>query len=227
MSEGGWQKVFGDSCALLEAVGPWGRVRGTAYRLRDRYMVTSEHLVRGVRLGDAVRLRFQDGEREARLLKSDAEADCAVLELPEPLPQPAQLPISSGCQAGALWESYGYLDTVEQRPLSPLVISGQIQVPEGEDPQRGPAVVLRTPEPVPAGFAGSPVVVAGQLIGHLKSPLGTGDGAGGSLYACPIRNVEALLPTETRRAVPQPPQAAYDPAWYIPREEVSRRRWST
>ena len=186
MSEGGWLQVIGDTCAQLEAVGPWGRVRGTAYRLREGYMVTSEHVVRGVRAGDVVRLRFRDGEREARLLKSDAEADCAVLELAEPLPQGAPLPISSGYQAGAPWESYGYLDSVEQRPLSPLVISGQIQVVEGEDPQRGPAVVLRTAEPLPAGFAGSPVVVGGQIIGHLKSPLGRGaadQGAGGSLYA--------------------------------------------
>lgn len=196
-------------------------MQGTAYRLSSRFAVTSEHVVRGIRQGDPVRLRFPKGERQAILLKSDAEADCALLELSEPFTAPPLLPLSSGVEAGAAWEAVGYVSGTDQPTR---LLSGEIQTVEGEDPQRGPAIVLRPSGALPPFLAGSPVLCGGQVIGHLKSRLAVEDAAH-ALYACPIRLVEALIPAEpeTKRRTPQPPQAAYDPAWYIAREEEEQK----
>ena len=99
------------------------------------------------------------------------------------------------------------------------VARGSIQEVDGEDRQRGPALVLRTEAVVVAG-AGLPCAIGG-VVGHRGRP--AGDSGAGPLYACPVRNIEALLPAESRRVTPQPPHAAYDPAWYISRDEEEQK----
>ncbi len=209
------------ACASVTTVGPLGPIQGTAYRISSRFAVTSEVVVRGLRPQDRVELVFPGGTQSATLLKTDVEADCALLALSESGPEGEvpHLSLSPTCSRGAAWEAIGYAEA-GKTPVR--VAQGSIQEVDGEDRQRGPALVLRTEAPLLLPALGCPVLSGGQVVGHLKGRP-AGDSGAGPLYACPVRNIEALLPAESRRVTPQPPHAAYDPAWYISRDEEEQK----
>ncbi len=224
MSSNDQRQAIEQACAYVEVHGPAdlsSSVRGTAYRISKRFVVTSERVVRGLALQSTVQLLFPDGPRNAVLQKSDAQTDCAVLELlgDAATQEGKSLRLSVGCERGASWEAYGY--AAAEKPPAPLSW-GEILDTEGEDPQRSPAIVLRSQTAITQSAAGSPVLVDGQVIGHLKWRLDS-ESSDGPLYACPIRHVEALLPVEGRKAILQPPQASYAPAWYVSRPEEEQK----
>lgn len=229
------------ACALVEAEGTWGTQRGTAYLVRSDWAVTCAHVVRGVPLGEHVLLHFPQGPRPATVKRVDAEADCALLHLDQPMEGVAPLWLSPSCSAGSPWEAYGYIITDAGAPASdpgleapgleaPLpeagkepVLHGEVQEPDGEDLCRGPAVVLRARDTTPMDLlrvlSGSPIVARHQVIGHLKQVVPDEATGSGVVYACPARHIESLLPPDTQKRQPQPPKSAYDPAWYVHRPD--------
>ncbi|HMU37604.1 MAG TPA: AAA-like domain-containing protein [Pseudomonadota bacterium] len=106
-----------------------------------------------------------------------------------------------------------------------VLFESEISTPWGEDPQRGPAIVLKLSlENTNGALPGCPVLQNGLVIGHLKSRVDADSGKH-TLYVCPIRFVEALIPheAESKKRTLQPPHAAYDPAWYVSREDEEQK----
>lgn len=214
------------ACARIETPDSLG----TGYLLAPDWVATCAHVVRSVALQTPVRVIFPSAVVEATLVQIDEAADCAVLRLPAPLANVAPLPIAQKCVVDAEWESYGF-------PLvsgsGGLRLTGTIQDPTDKDPYGALSVVLHASEagdgqggPL-AGFSGSPVVVRGQLIGHLRriipAPENPRDRVTraelGIVYACPLSYVEALLPGGLPRPRKRLQEAgsAFDSEWYVPR----------
>lgn len=204
-------------------------IQGTGYLVRPTWVVTCEHVVRGLRLGEVARILFGDREYLGRLDRIDSENDCAVLRLPEPAGGIEPLPLRQHCAKDEPWQSFGFPEIAEGVGLN---LGGVVHDPTGEDTRRSPSLLLacqNITHGVPLqGFSGSPVVIAGHVVGHLKRviPDAKGGAMFGLVYACPARFIEALLPHEppqpTAMLQPQAPKAAYDRRWYIPRTDEER-----
>jgi len=212
-----------DACAYIEVAGTFGKRRGTGYLVRPDRVATCEYVVRGATEGTRLVLRFQSGERQATVEKLDAENDCAILRLELPMAS-APLPLGAACPKDAPFVTYGFPQASAQ---GGQFLDGKVQDPQGKDRQRNPALVLSAPSaPRGAplkGYSGSPILIDGQVVGHLKPGIPDADGGStvGTLHDCPIRFVETLLPAgytpAQARRPPQAARASYDPYWYISR----------
>ncbi len=204
------------ACAFVEAEGTWGTQTGAGYLVRPEWAVTCAHVVHGVALGARLRLRFPSCEVEATVRHVDPEADCAMMQLDQPLPDVEPLTLSTGLVKGSVWEAHGF-------PAQVQPIEGHVQDPDGLDLRRGPAVVLHArntpPGALEAMLSGVPIFSSDQVIGHLKQVVpDERTGRTGVVYACPARYIESLLPPDPQKRHPQPPKAAYDPSWYVHRQ---------
>src|SRR6185295_3317473 len=128
-----------DACAYIEVTGPWGKRRGTGYLVRPDRVATCEHVVRGASADAQILLRFPSGERQAVVEKLDAENDCAVLRLDQPLSGVAPLQRGPRCAKDAVWQTYGFPQSNLQ---GGLILDGKIQDPQGEDRKRNQSIVL-------------------------------------------------------------------------------------
>ena len=192
-----------DACAYIEVAGSFGKRRGTGFLVRPDRVATCEHVVRGAAADARIVVRFPSGERLATVEKLDAENDCAVLRLDEPLTGVTPLPLSQTSPKDAPWQAYGFPQATLQ---GGLLLDGKVQDPQGEDRRRSPSLVLFSPSAIGGaelqGFSGSPVLVNGQVVGHLKQVIPDADGGAmmGFLYACPARYLESLLPPGATRS---------------------------
>lgn len=215
-----------NACAYIDA----GGARGTGYLVSPDTLVTCEHVIRQVPDGQKVELHFGDTRCEAKVITRDDQADCAILQLTTPLNGIEPLNLTAhACRRGDTWDAYGFPSITK---LSGHFLSGDVQDPTGKDPSNNDAVVLYSREIAagegapPQGFSGTPILVGGYVVGHLKRIIpNTADGNSparammGTLYACPSRLVANLLPQSARKVVrkPQSPATGYDPAWYVSR----------
>jgi hypothetical protein len=218
-----------NACAFINA----GEMRGTGYLVAPNIAVTCNHVVNRVTNGEPIALRFGNETRQAKVLVRDPDADCAILELATPITGVEPLLLTpNDCDRGDPWEAYGFPAITGE---AGHFLSGEVQDPLGRDPSNTEAIVLYSREIAaaegapPQGFSGTPVLVGGYVVGHLKKiiPSARTENAPslammGTLYACPSRLVTKLLPTTTGRVVlkPQPATTGYDPVWYVPRSEA-------
>jgi hypothetical protein len=164
------------ACARVEggADGP-----GTAYLVSETWAVTCAHVVANVAIGGEVQLFFPTAageavhwiERRAALDKSEPDLDCATLRLTEPFTSVRPLRLGKGCSLGDTWWSFGY--PVERGKYGVPCV-GQVLLPEGRS-RRGQPVIHLYSDPVAAGqgaviggASGSPVLVAGRVVGHIS-----------------------------------------------------------
>jgi hypothetical protein len=183
--------------------------------------------------GERVELRFGNAKYDAKVLFRDPEADCAILELTTAINGVTPLSYTpNDCSRGDTWDAYGFPAITGE---AGHFLSGDVQDPSGKDPSDIEAIVLYSREIAaaegapPQGFSGTPVLVGGYVVGHLKRiiPGAQTDNSParammGTLYACPSRSVTKLMPALSHRKsrTPQPPTTGYDPAWYVQRCEV-------
>ena len=144
---------------------------------------------------------MQFGEKKFAVssMKIDADADCAVLELTEPIAGIAPLPVA-GAPAGLEWTAYGFPGLAGDIGLP---LNGTIQDPEGLDVLHRRALVLYSQQaaaaqgPPMGGFSGGPVMVGGVVVGHLKRVLSSKDRPGrpelGYLFATPGSEILRVL----------------------------------
>jgi hypothetical protein len=216
------QLAFATACADVHrtdsvALGVTGAARyGVAYLVRPDWAVTAATVVRGLYPGQSVRLRFSGGEHRARLARVDVEADCALLRLEPPLDDQIPLSLLSGpVQPGTPWQTWVAAPMLGSPGHA---VQGLVHESMGEDPQRGPALLLKTISGTSwwqPGLAGSPVLYGGRVIGHLRQLLG--DAQSQSLCACPVTLVQSLLLLPGDATFLQPPKARYTRSFYVAR----------
>lgn len=187
--------------------------------------MTSSHVVED---SQSISVRFGLRDIKAVIEQSNTLSDCAVLKLSQPISAPTLRKMKQ-VSHGSNWISFGYPLIAQGKGV---LIEGVIRNPSATDPRGGPAIQLFSPDAAAGrgahlqGFSGAPVLVNGLVVGHLNwtMPDETGAAEMGTVYACPIEYVEALLPAETvtKHIDPQPPGAAFDPLWYIHRDLPER-----
>ena len=235
MTEEGLAALSG-LCLLVEA----GRRQGTGYLVSPELAVTCEHVIRELGAQPAqLRGLTADGSLgpciEATVVARDAHQDWAILRLRSQVSLVDAPRLGARCPVGAQASALGF----PRLAGAALLIAAEIRNPAARTASGARAIQIFSPEiaagagALPQGLSGSPVVVDGALVGHLRSILPAPDAAlpraeMGTLYACPLEVLEphlaalGLQPAAARRIQPQPPGAPYDPAWYIARPEEER-----
>lgn len=189
-------KALKAACGRIVA----GNSKGSGYLVdRDR-VITCAHVVKPVGEGGKAVVTFATTELEATILKLDDAADAAVLTLSRPLDDVPPLKLAGGVDRKAPWEGYGFPELTKGEGIP---LEGAVMDPDSKDDQKVPVLLLKS-EQVAAGegaslhgFSGSPVLVDGLVVGHLKryikdkeSPLRP---AYGYVYATPSGAVLQLL----------------------------------
>jgi hypothetical protein len=223
------QLTFAAACADVyheEQAASEGAARcGVAYLIRADRAVTCAQVVRDRAVGQPVFLRFSGGLRAATVLARDEEADCALLELRSAVISQLALTLRRGlCAPGDVCQTWSSRPTLR---APGQVVQALVEEPLGEDELRGPALRLHLvagSERWHESLAGSPILHDGFVVGHLRAITEAGGEA--VLVACPAPHIEALelLPDAARP--PQPPKAAYAPAWYVARPDEEARAFA-
>ena len=203
---------------LLNACWPiaWRNKRGTGYLVASDLIVTCWHVLPDdARLGEKFKIekavvedRGADGIQrvgvrsgEAEVIRLDQDSDIAVLRLTPPTDiSPLQLANKSEWSLGSKWFGAGY--PIEARVFPCVPFHGEL-VGLGIDQLGKPSVMLFSSEAAAGegtglkGFSGSPVVVDGLVVGHVKRIVESRDQSEqpifGSLFAVPIENVRRTL----------------------------------
>lgn len=213
------------ACALLTTAD----AQGTGYLIRHDQMITCAHVVSSVGIGGRVQAQFADPVQvvEATVERIDEVADWALLRLPTPLRSIPLLPSLGQAVTDSRWLAFGYPALAGTHGL---VLGGVVRDSSGKDSRGRLAVQLFCDEAAAAqgavlgGASGSPVISGGQVIGHLRRVIpDEGDRAQfGTVFACPTRAYEAVVPrpATAQQLQPRSPKVQYDPLWYIPRPEA-------
>lgn len=215
------------ACALVES----GASRGSGFLVESDAVLTCYHVVRDATRG--LRVRFAHGDYAAEVVRTDVENDCALLRLAEPVRAVQPLPLATApVQAGAGWEAYGFPAATLD---SGLLVSGEIQDPDGEDPRHRPSIQLYsrhlTAGAHPHGMSGSPVMAGGHVVGQLRQIIADERGGGqfGTLYACPSPILARLVPGASRSSAnPYRGLATFqsdDAPFFFGREALIEKLW--
>lgn len=191
------------ACGLIVA----GTTKGTGYLIDRAHVATCAHVVQGTVEGGTISVDFHGVGRDANVLKLDGVNDCAILRLHQPLAEVKPLRLNARCRWKAPWDGYGY-PAIAKGAGIPL--EGAVRDPAAHDDLGAPVLILACPEVAAGmaapihGFSGSPVVVEGAVVGHLKriipdpgmDPTGSGRNprpAFGYVYATPSNAVLTLM----------------------------------
>jgi hypothetical protein len=224
------------ACAYITSSNLNGMsVGGTGYLVDASRVATCAHVVeRSVR--ETIRVRFEGFETSVSDLHVDHDNDCAVLELAAAPTAVEPLPLGGECIWKAPWDGYGYPGVGNGTGVT---TSGIISNPHARDDLRVSVLELTSPEAAAGmatplhGFSGSPVVVDGAVVGHIKRFLSDPDNekrpAFGKVYAVKADCVSALLGRPAmgpRPAVDAPPPDSAPHASQVKKVLDLLERWS-
>jgi len=177
-------------------------MQGTAYLIAVDRVATAFHLFQETDIGliDQSTVRFQGTERKATLQTFNEKSDCAILSLNEPLPDRKHLMLGGAVKWKATWDCYGFPNVGKGTGVT---LGGIVSDPDAIDDLDRPVIELSSPDVAAGmaspihGFSGSPVVVDGLVVGHLKRFLSDPDNptrpAYGKVYATRSECVSSLL----------------------------------
>jgi tetratricopeptide (TPR) repeat protein len=199
------------ACARIVA----GSSKGTGYLVDRNRVVTCAHVVKPVGNGGTVAVTFGALTVDATVTKCDETSDCAVLSLAKAIEHIAPLKLAGSCARKAAWDGYGFPDLSKGEGLP---LEGAVMDPDSKD-QRLPVLLLKSEQFAAGqgsslhGFSGSPVLVEGFVVGHLKryikdkeSPLRP---AYGYVYATPSADVLKLLDMSPAAPILEPPSPLF------------------
>jgi hypothetical protein len=191
-------RVKAACCRLESSAG-----LGTGYLVGELRIATCWHVVKGLAPGSVVKAQFGASTAPrvaAKVAAVEREADCALLELAEPLPGVEPLGLRAGAPLRAECLAYGFPAFAD---AIGVVLHGTITDNDAEIPGglRGVAVfspMLGSHPPASmGGLSGSPLLVGGAVAGHFSSVLGSEDAMKqphlGYGYAVPSAGMLSLL----------------------------------
>lgn len=222
------------ACAIVQT----SLSQGTGYLLRSNRLVTCAHVVSQVPLGGTVNLLFRRKNINGSMLsfnvpgileKIDTHDDWAIISMEKAIDGIRPLAIGYSPEADARWLSFGYPAKAQG---DGLLIEGDVRDPKANIKQ-GEIPILQLycedaaagQGPYLQGFSGSPVLIAGRVVGHLRNilPDKTGRAEYGAIFACPAeRYLQALPPEQEPVWNAQAAEVGYDALWYVHRKTVEK-----
>ncbi len=173
--------------------------QGTGYLVAADRVATCAHVVESAGK-EEITIDFQGAQRTATLGPLNRESDCALLVLTKPLASVQPLRLGGRCRWKATWDSYGFPSAGQGAGVT---LAGIVSNPETRDDLKAAVLELTSPEVAAGmatplhGFSGSPVVVDGLVVGHLKrflpDPENPERPAFGKVYATQSECVARLL----------------------------------
>lgn len=183
------------ACALVRT----GKGRGTAYLIAPEWAVTCAHVVK-----EATRavLEFPWGQVYGDVhCERDEARDVALIKLATPAEgiRPLRLTRVAPHADAECW-TYGF---PMQAGDTGLRFVGSVRDANAHDDKGAAAIALSLTDPMSgesiAGFSGGPVLMGSTVVGHLRRVLGDGGKPTfGQVFACPVDNVLALVPSQVR-----------------------------
>jgi hypothetical protein len=158
------------ACGLITCETSQGASQGTGYLIRPDQVATCLHVVSG-KGARRITVAFDGIEREARLRLFNKECDCAILNLEVTFDDRTPLELGGKCKWKATWDTYGFPLVAKKTGIT---LAGIVSDPEAEDDRMAPVLELTSPDVAAGmaapihGFSGSPVIVDGLVVGHLK-----------------------------------------------------------
>lgn len=188
------------ACGYITATNSLGMpLTGTGYLIAPNLVATCGHVVKDV-VPEAISISFDGTMRTSKSVSVNTDTDCAVIELDTPLSGVTPLSIGGPCVWKATWDSYGFPAAAKGAGVT---MSGIVSNPKAKDDLHAEVLELTSPEVAAGmatplhGFSGSPVIVDGFVVGHLKRFLpDTGEPnrpAFGKVYATRAACVHGLL----------------------------------
>ena len=203
---------FEDACFVVETSE---KQRGTGYLVSDRLVVTCKHVVDDAKtitvtvLGKPITATVKPVDPQ-----NTVSADVAILELSEAVTSINPLKFASSANAGVDWFGRGY-PVFRGKPAVRLPLHGIILSTNAFDINEESSLQLNCEEaaagdgPPMGGFSGSPVIIDGLVVGHVKRIFDDPDRPGrplyGILYAVPSAEILKLLGWEGVATPPSPP----------------------
>ena len=177
------------------------RKSGTGYVVARGIVATCDHVVRDMLEQDPITLCFDDGrEALATRLAGNADLDSALLSFECADGGPPALTLGGRCTWKANFDCWGFSAYAKGEGLSLCGVIGRQAM---RDDQGHESIELDCNQAAAAngtpmhGFSGSPVVVDGRVVGHVKrflsDPTDKLRPAFGKIYAAPSDSVHALL----------------------------------
>ena len=170
---------------------PQPRASGSGFLVDATHVVTNQHVVGRA---TTATVRFHDGEEvQARVLGTDPSTDVAVLELPEPQPDSAVLPLGAsetlrvGETVIAIGSPFGLQGTVTTGIVS--AVGRDIRAPDGFTIDGA----IQTDAALNQGNSGGPLLdAAGRVVG-MNAQIATDSGVSAGVgYAIPIETVREI-----------------------------------
>lgn len=206
---------------------------GAGYLIAPTLVVTCAHVIGNVAENAPVDVAFEMLSRTVRALviERDDAVDAALLRLDDAVTDVAPLPFAESITPRAEFVAAGCPDLTGGHVLP---LTGSILTVAGVDDRGESALVLyseQIKDARPHGFSGGPVVVNGQVAGHLRrivvDPTSTRpDAQMGVLYATPVAEIVSLVRKHApvARVVPPPVvTGAYREAWYVRRIKAEQK----
>lgn len=189
--------------------------RGTGYLVSDRLVITCRHVIEDANkitvtvLGKPIVASPRPPDPQIKVA-----ADVAVLELTEPVTGITPLKFASSANVGVDWLGQGYPVFRDRKALR-LPLHGIVLSTNAFDINEEPSLQLSCVEaaagdgPQMGGFSGSPVIIEGLVVGHIKRIFDDPDRPErpiyGLLYAVPSADILKLLGWEELATPPPPP----------------------
>lgn len=154
------------ACGLISAEDS----QGTGYLVAPDRVATCAHVVQDA-VGEEISIAFNGTEWEATVGLLNRESDCAILLLKKPVSDTQPLRLGGRCKWKAPWDSYGFPSVGRGAGVT---LAGIVSNPDAQDDLGRPVLELTSPEVAAGmatplhGFSGSPVLVDGLVVGHLK-----------------------------------------------------------
>lgn len=193
-------KEIKTACGHITSIDTNGQQKmGTGYLIAANLVATCEHVVRDAVLA-TVEISFNGTKKLAKSIRNNNSSDCAIIELVDPLVNVTPLILGGACNWKATWDTCGFPAAGKG---AAVMLDGIVNDPDAIDDLQAEVLELTSPNVAAGmatplhGFSGSPIIVDGMVVGHLKRFLSDPDEptrpAYGKVYATRAACVNNLL----------------------------------